>query len=93
MAQCNEPSRTVIDLFVLRYCRWPVTPPGYAYLCRLSIGRLDQRPSPAVTPTPPDREPQTGPQEISTGPVTAVRFASINVEIRTELEKRVLYAL
>jgi hypothetical protein len=42
---------------------------------------------------PPDREPQTAPQEISTAPVTAVGFASINVEIRTELEKRVLYAL
>jgi hypothetical protein len=41
----------------------------------------------------PDPEPQTTPQEISTGPVTAVGFASINVEIRTELEKRVLYAL
>ena len=26
---------------------------------------------------PPDREPQTGPQGISTAPVTAVRFASI----------------
>ena len=33
------------------------------------------------------------PKEISTAPVTAVEFASINVEIRTELEKRVLYAL
>ena len=42
---------------------------------------------------PPDPEPQTGPKGISTGPVTAVGFASINVEIRTELEKRVLYAL
>jgi hypothetical protein len=42
---------------------------------------------------PPDREPQTGPKGISTGPVTAVGFASINAEIRTELEKRVLYAL
>jgi hypothetical protein len=30
--------------------------------------------------SPPDREPQTTPQEISTGPVTAVGFASINVD-------------
>jgi hypothetical protein len=43
--------------------------------------------------TPPDREPQTAHQGISTGPVTAVEFASINVEIRTKQEKRVLYAL
>jgi hypothetical protein len=34
-----------------------------------------------------DREPQTAHQEISTGPVTAVGFASINAEIRTELEE------
>jgi hypothetical protein len=27
---------------------------------------------------PPDPEPKTGPKEISTGPVTAVGFASIN---------------
>ena len=47
----------------------------------------------AFAASPPDREPQTGPKEISTGPVTAVEFASINVEIRTELEKRVFYAL
>jgi hypothetical protein len=33
------------------------------------------------------------PQGIRTGPVTAIGFALINVEIRTELEKRVLYAL
>ena len=33
--------------------------------------------------SPPDREPQTSPQEISTGPVTAVGFSSINAEIRT----------
>jgi hypothetical protein len=33
--------------------------------------------------SPPDREPQTEPKEISTAPVTAVGFASINVEIRT----------
>jgi hypothetical protein len=42
---------------------------------------------------PPGREPQTPPKEISTAPVISVGFASINVEIRTELEKRVLYAL
>jgi hypothetical protein len=41
---------------------------------------------------PRDREPQTQTptKEISTAPVTAIGFASINVEIRTELEKRVL---
>jgi hypothetical protein len=33
--------------------------------------------------SPPDPEPQATPQEISTGPVTAVRFASINVDIRS----------
>jgi hypothetical protein len=49
--------------------------------------------SSTTSASPPDREPQTGHQEISTAPVTAVGFASINVEIRTELEKRVLCAL
>jgi hypothetical protein len=48
----------------------------------------------APTPrTPPAREPQTSTKELDTGPVTAVGFASINVEIRTELEKRALCAL
>jgi hypothetical protein len=49
--------------------------------------------APPLGPAPRDPEPQTAPQGIDTGPVTAVGFASINVEIRTELEKRVLYAL
>ena len=43
--------------------------------------------------SPPDREPQTPPKEISTAPVTAVRFASITSIYELELEKRVLYAL
>jgi hypothetical protein len=38
---------------------------------------------------PPDREPQTPTKELDTGQVTAVGFGSKNVEIRTELEKRV----
>jgi hypothetical protein len=43
---------------------------------------------------PPDPEPQTPTHEKhDTRPVTAVGFASINAGIRTELEKRVLYAL
>jgi hypothetical protein len=43
--------------------------------------------------SPPDREPQTAHQGISTGPVTAVEFASITSKYELELEKRVLYAL
>jgi hypothetical protein len=42
---------------------------------------------------PPDRESQTPTEELDTAPVTAVGFASKNVEIRTELENRVLYAM
>jgi hypothetical protein len=40
---------------------------------------------------PPDPEPQTTPQEISTGPVTAVRFASVTSKY--ELSERNAYSM
>jgi hypothetical protein len=48
-----------------------------------------------LTPRDPGPQPspkwQMAPKEITTAPVTAIGFASINGEIRTELEKRVLW--
>jgi hypothetical protein len=42
-----------------------------------SLGLQDSYVKQLEWSAPPDPEPQTTPQEISTGPVTAVRFASI----------------
>jgi hypothetical protein len=67
---------------------YPDVPPHSTDNCKYGpAARASRRVSSAVDTStqiaPPDREPQTPPKGISTGPVTAVGFASINVEIRT----------